>query len=103
MERHPRLRILLCAVLVITATTVFARKHETGFLDRTVSVNGEVHRYQVYVPQDFDAKKKWPVILFLHGMGERGNDGIFLHRRWDCAKTRPLKKSSQGTLLRPCD
>ena len=77
MERHPRLRILLCAVLVITATTVFARKHETGFLDRTVSVNGEVHRYQVYVPQDFDAKKKWPVILFLHGMGERGNDGIF--------------------------
>src|SRR5258705_3670287 len=76
MEPPPPLRILLCAVLTITATTVFARKHETGFLDRTVSVDGEVYRYQVYVPQDFESKKKWPVILFLHGSGERGNDGI---------------------------
>ena len=33
-------------------------------------------RYQVYVPADFTRDKEWPVILFLHGAGDRGVDGI---------------------------
>jgi predicted peptidase len=33
------------------------------------------HRYQVWVPSNYDASKKWPAILFLHGSGERGEDG----------------------------
>jgi predicted peptidase len=44
-------------------------------LDRTVTISGIGYRYQVYVPADFHSKKKWPVILFLHGAGERGSDG----------------------------
>jgi predicted peptidase len=47
----------------------------TGFLSRTVTVNATTYRYQVYVPADFTPNKKWPVILFLHGAGERGDDG----------------------------
>ena len=78
MRSQRPLRTFLLTVILIgaAATTVFGRKHETGFLDRTVTVIGEVYRYQVYVPQGFDSKKKWPVILFLHGVGERGNDGV---------------------------
>lgn len=34
------------------------------------------YRYQVYVPEKWSRKKKWPVILFLHGAGERGDDGL---------------------------
>lgn len=49
---------------------------ETGFLDRTVSVAAETYKYQVYVPQDWTSSRRWPVILFLHGAGERGNDGL---------------------------
>jgi len=49
---------------------------ETGFLDRTVSVEGKDYRYQVYVPANFASQKPWPVILFLHGSGERGSDGL---------------------------
>ena len=32
--------------------------------------------YLFYLPEDYknDKEKKWPAILFLHGMGERGND-----------------------------
>ena len=30
--------------------------------------------YRIFVPKDYDAKKKYPLILFLHGAGERGND-----------------------------
>jgi predicted peptidase len=39
-------------------------------------VEGVSHRYQVYVPADYTRARRWPVILFLHGSGERGSDGI---------------------------
>ena len=29
----------------------------------------------VFVPHDYTADKQWPVILYLHGSGGRGNDG----------------------------
>ena len=49
---------------------------ETGFLIRTVIVRGNSYPYSVYVPRGFDRSKRWPVILFLHGSGERGTDGL---------------------------
>jgi predicted peptidase len=61
--------MMLCAV---SATA----RVETGFLNRTVRMAGSYHRYQVYVPADFSSKKNWPVLLFLHGAGERGSDGL---------------------------
>lgn len=30
--------------------------------------------YRILFPNDFDKEKKYPLILFLHGMGERGSD-----------------------------
>src|SRR5438874_13781523 len=53
-----------------------AKKIETGFLDRTVTVAGTQYKYQVFVPDNWTKKKKWPVILFLHGAGERADDGL---------------------------
>jgi len=58
------------------AVQAFGRKHETGFLNREVVAAGESFRYEVFVPQNFDPHKPWPVILFLHGSGERGDDGV---------------------------
>lgn len=49
---------------------------QTGFLDRTVTVSGKTYPYTVYVPRDFETKATWPVVLSLHGAGERGNDGV---------------------------
>ena len=48
----------------------------TGFLNRAVTVDGVSHRYQVYVPAEYSRARRWPVILFLHGSGERGTDGL---------------------------
>jgi predicted peptidase len=31
-------------------------------------------RYQMLLPENYDAKKKYPLIIFLHGAGERGRD-----------------------------
>lgn len=53
-----------------------AQRIETGFLDRSLKLDGSEYLYQVYVPREFSRAKKWPVILALHGGGEYGNDGI---------------------------
>src|SRR5207248_5110555 len=72
-----RLRRLVCAALLLLfGGPVHAQRVETGFLDRTVTVAGQSYRYQVYVPADYLTKATWPVILFLHGAGERGADGL---------------------------
>ncbi|HEV7704706.1 MAG TPA: prolyl oligopeptidase family serine peptidase [Gemmatimonadaceae bacterium] len=48
----------------------------TGFLDRTVKVGALTLKYQVYVPPTYDGHTSLPVILFMHGSGERGSDGL---------------------------
>jgi predicted peptidase len=53
-----------------------ARSHETGFVDRTITIQTIQYKYQVFVPEDWTPHRKWPVILALHGAGERGNDGL---------------------------
>jgi predicted peptidase len=50
-------------------------KIETGFLNRSVDLNGTTYRYQIFVPASYTPTQRWPVILFLHGAGERGSDG----------------------------
>jgi predicted peptidase len=46
-----------------------------GFVPREVVVDGRKRRYQVFVPASTGGTKP-PVILFLHGSGERGDDGV---------------------------
>jgi predicted peptidase len=31
-------------------------------------------KYLVYLPKDYEAQAAWPLVLFLHGAGERGDD-----------------------------
>ena len=69
---------LLCLVVVVAIGVVghplFAQ--DTGFVSRTVDVDGVIYRYQVFVPSNWSADREWPVIFFLHGAGERGTDGV---------------------------
>ncbi|HEX2835619.1 MAG TPA: prolyl oligopeptidase family serine peptidase [Thermoanaerobaculia bacterium] len=53
-----------------------ARSSPTGFLDRALVLGGRTYPYVVYVPRHYDPRRAWPVILFLHGAGERGDDGL---------------------------
>ena len=61
----------------------------TGFLDQTISGVGLdapntcsagglrcSSPYQVYVPRGYSADREWPLVLFLHGAGEGGDDGL---------------------------
>jgi len=58
----------------LAATT--RAQQPTGFLDRTVTVGALTMKYQVYVPVSYDRHRSLPVILFMHGSGERGSDGL---------------------------
>jgi len=49
---------------------------DTGFLEKTIDVHGKADKYVVYVPAAYTADKAWPLIMFLHGAGERGDDGV---------------------------
>lgn len=44
------------------------------FLSRDVTVNQHNYRYQIYMPNQ-QTVGAWPIILALHGGGERGSDG----------------------------
>lgn len=63
-------------MLALLLSLVAVQRVETGFLDRSITVAGRAYRYQVYVPVDYASKPSWPAILFLHGAGERGDDGL---------------------------
>ncbi len=49
---------------------------ETGFLNRRLETKRGPRDYVVYVPRGYDASQEWPLILYLHGSGERGDDGL---------------------------
>src|SRR5688572_3517557 len=67
----------LATLFVVNSTSVMAQRVETGFLDRTVTIGGRAFPYQVYVPSAYSSSsQRWPVMLFLHGAGERGADGL---------------------------
>src|SRR4051812_49047294 len=87
---HRSLRLLAAALCLFWGMATPAlcagkresRKHpaqETGFLNRKIQIGAATYRYQVYLPEEWrrDDHKQWPVILFLHGRGERGQEGMW--------------------------
>jgi predicted peptidase len=48
-----------------------AGKQAPQKFERTIKIELE---YLLYLPKDYDQKESWPLLLFLHGAGERGED-----------------------------
>lgn len=53
----------------VTDTSAFIRK-------TYVSPTGEMLLYRVLYPENYDKSRTYPLILFLHGAGERGSDNV---------------------------
>jgi predicted peptidase len=69
-------RLALCLIASMLSTSCSTTTPDTGFLDRSITIGSSTFPYVVYVPREWNASKKWPVVLFLHGSGERGVDGL---------------------------
>lgn len=53
-----------------------ARQDSEMFQDRVVKIGTTEYHFRVFTPKGWSKKKKWPVMLFLHGAGERGDDNL---------------------------
>src|ERR1700688_2037923 len=69
-------RLIVFVVSMLTVSCCCMAPPQEGFLDRSVKLGSARYPYVVYVPRDYTPKRAWPVVLFLHGSGERGNDGL---------------------------
>jgi predicted peptidase len=67
---------LLVSLSVLCPAGVESQNPQTGFLDRSGTLGGVPYHFQVYVPANYSTAQQWPVILFLHGAGERGADKL---------------------------
>jgi predicted peptidase len=56
-------------------TTIGPTNVQTGFVAKTYVDNGTTYKYQVFIPAGYNASTtRIPIILFLHGSGEKGTD-----------------------------
>lgn len=76
MHRHRLFRaaIQLLAAFALAGCMSTPLPARGGFVERSIDVGGVAHRYQVFVPSRAAGGDDPPVILFLHGSGERGGD-----------------------------
>jgi predicted peptidase len=62
--------ILFCGVNPLNAQESLRAFQKREFLDDS----GDRMPYRILFPIDYDCGKKYPLLIFLHGSGERGND-----------------------------
>jgi predicted peptidase len=77
--RNGILSVILGGLLTTAAAAGSAEAAQgqgDGLLNRTVKVGATSYTYQVYVPAELRGKQNLPVILFLHGIGQRGTGGF---------------------------
>ena len=76
--------VVAVGMTVGLATAIAAEKQEAAtkgsdaqqakHFEREITVTVKLD-YLLYLPPDYDAgKKAWPLLVFLHGSGERGDD-----------------------------
>ncbi len=77
---HTKLIAVGCALLA-TISTTFAQRGTADLMQTSQTFKKKITRtigtdYLLFLPKGYEAKgaKRWPLMLFLHGAGERGSD-----------------------------
>lgn len=65
---------ILTIALLLAFVSTQGQDQFSAFEKRTFIRNGDTLLYRILLPLNYPKGKKYPVILFLHGSGERGND-----------------------------
>ena len=67
------IRLLLLVLLSLNLAQLSAQSLDQ-YEKRFYIKDNDTLPYRLLLPKDYDAKKTYPLIIFLHGAGERGND-----------------------------
>ena len=86
---------ILVLLLTLVSVSLFAQtdslRQSAGKVDKEITVKVEL-QYLVYLPPAYKGdNKNWPLVLFLHGAGERGRDLNFVNHNG------PTKLVEEGT------
>src|SRR5687767_969762 len=70
------MRILICCILYFffVSAVTYAQDLQAYQKKTYVSTKGDSLPYRILFPENYDKAKKYPLVLFLHGAGERGSD-----------------------------
>jgi predicted peptidase len=92
---------LAAAASLATCTSVLPGQHPYSSKLEAGTVRGEV-RYLLYVPETYgkDRSVKWPLILYLHGYGERGTN-LELLKKHPLPQTLETQKSFPFIVVSP--
>lgn len=67
-------KMIVILVCILTTTTVLKAQDFSKFEKHLFIQNGDTLPYRLLLPENFDASKKYPLVFFMHGAGERGSD-----------------------------
>lgn len=68
-----KMKNILTAVCLLFSTVIFAQDRSL-FTKHLFIKNGDTMPYRMLLPKNYDGLKSYPLIIVLHGSGERGND-----------------------------
>lgn len=62
------------AVFLLAALALSGCTRRSQFLEREIKTGDHTYKYRVWLPHHYTKLHHWPVILYLHGSGDRGSD-----------------------------
>ncbi len=95
------IRIVSISLLFLSVIRLSAQQKGEFVSNKFVSENKDTLPYQFYISAGIDSSKTYPLIIWLHGKGERGNDNkkqLTLIKKW---LPDSLDKSYPGFILAP--
>jgi predicted peptidase len=69
--RSARRLFLLSAICCLLSCS-----RQAQFLERSVTIGERTYKYRVWLPPHYSKVHHWPVVLYLHGSAERGDDNV---------------------------
>lgn len=63
-----------CFLVCLISTAGYSQDLSLYQKNQFISRTGSVLPYRILFPENYDKSKKYPLVLLLHGAGERGND-----------------------------
>ncbi len=71
--KNIRMNLISCIITMLIVGTAMAQ--DSSLYKRQQYSDGKnTLNYRILYPSDYDVNRKYPLILVLHGAGERGND-----------------------------
>jgi predicted peptidase len=68
-------KVVLILSLFLTSIRTMSQAQDLSLFQKQEFIQGkDTLRYRILFPENYEAAKKYPLVIFLHGAGERGKD-----------------------------